>query len=362
MLYYLAFLKEHFSPLNLLNYITVRVGGAILTALVLTWLSAPNFISFLRKKQMTQLVRNDGPPTHQTKSGTPTMGGLLILMITVFSTLLWARLDNRFIWLCLITVIFLGALGFYDDYKKWRSGGGSSQGVTPTVKIIAQMFLAVAIVSYLFFSPQNAQFVTKINVPYFKSFFLELGVWYIFFAIFIIVGWSNAVNLTDGLDGLAIGSLVISYLTFSIFAYLAGHAKFSSYLRIVPVPGAGELAVFLAAVVGAGLGFLWFNSYPAEIFMGDTGSLFLGGALGLVAVIIKQELILLLVGGLFLLEVISVLLQVYSFRLRGKRIFRMAPLHHHFELAGWQEPKVTVRFWIVSIVLSLIALTSLKLR
>lgn len=362
MFYYLTYFKEVFSPFNVLSYITFRAGSAILTSFFLTWYFGPKFISYIRKKSMTQTVRSDGPESHLSKSGTPTMGGLLVLMTSAFSTLLWTRLDNRFIWLLFITMMFLGCLGFLDDYLKRTGGPGNSQGLTPFSKMMAQLFLTICLVTYLFIYPPNPAFSTKVNIPYFKSLFVDLGIFYCMFALLVVVGSSNAVNLTDGLDGLAVGSLIISCLTFAVFAYLAGHAKFSTYLRIVPVAGAGEISVFLAAIAGAGLGFLWFNSYPAEIFMGDTGSLFLGGSLGLIAVMIKQELILIVVGGLFVMEALSVLLQVYSFRLRGKRIFKMAPLHHHFELSGWQEPKVTVRFWIISIVLSLIALASLKLR
>lgn len=362
MLYYCSFLREYFSPLNVFNYITFRSGGAILTSLILTWLVGPKFIAMVKKNQVTQPIRKDGPQTHQSKSGTPIMGGLLILTTTMVSTLLWARPDNRFVWLAWITIIFLGFLGFMDDYRKWRRIEAQSKGLTPVMKMTAQLVLAVGLVTYLFLVPPNHEFLTKVNLPYLKGQFINLGFWYVCFAIMIIVGSSNAVNLTDGLDGLATGSLVVSSLTYAIFAYLAGNAKFSQYLKIIFVPGAGELTVFLAAIVGAGLGFLWYNGYPAEIFMGDTGSLFLGGLLGLVAVIIKQELILIIVGGLFVVEALSVLIQVYSFRIHGKRVFKMAPLHHHFELSGWKEPKVVIRFWIISIVLSLIALASLKLR
>lgn len=361
MLYYLTLLKAYFSGLNVFSYITFRAGGAILTGFLFTCLLAPKFIQYIRRNQITQLVREDGPQSHQSKTGTPTMGGLLILLSTVSSTLLWARWDNPFVWICLFTEIYLGVLGAIDDIKKWKSGG-SSKGISPAVKLCAQMVLAIGVVTYLFISPPNPSFLTKVNIPYFKDLFWDLGFFYIFFAVMIIVGSSNAVNLTDGLDGLAIGSLVISSLTYAIFAYLAGHALFSKYLRIIPVSGAGELSILLAAIVGAGLGFLWFNSYPAQIFMGDTGSLFLGGTLGVIALLIKQELILIIVGGLFVIEALSVLLQVYSYRIHGKRIFRMAPLHHHFELCGWLEPKVTVRFWIVAIILCLLALTSLKVR
>lgn len=362
MLYYLSQLKELFSPFNLLTYITFRAGGAILTALTLTLILGPHFIDWVRKIQLTQPIRSDGPSSHQIKWGTPTMGGLLILGVTIFTTLFWARLNNRFIWVSLMGSIYLGFVGFLDDYLKSKRGQDSPKGLSPQSKLFAQMILAIAIVSYLYFFPPNMDYALKVNVPYLKNYFLKLDFLYILFAIIIIVGSSNAVNLTDGLDGLAIGSLIISCLTYAVFAYLAGHAKFSQYLGIVPVPGAGEITVFLAAVVGSGLGFLWYNSYPAEIFMGDTGSLFLGGSLGITACLIKQELILIIVGGLFLMEALSVLLQVYSFKYMGKRIFKMAPLHHHFELSGWQEPKVIARFWIISIVLALIALSSLKIR
>ncbi|OGR83147.1 MAG: phospho-N-acetylmuramoyl-pentapeptide-transferase [Elusimicrobia bacterium RIFCSPLOWO2_01_FULL_64_13] len=362
MLYALTAFRDSFSPFNVLGYITFRMGSAMLTAFFLTWLLGPRFIAFIRAKSLTQTVRPDGPPTHSAKTGTPTMGGILILGATLASTLLWAKLDNRMIWLSIGSALYLGALGFVDDFIKWRQGSSNPKGISPTAKMLAQTALAVILAAALAVDPPNPAYASRVNVPYLKNVFLDLGIFYVFFAMLVIVGSSNAVNLTDGLDGLAIGSLVIACLTFIVFAYLAGHARFSAYLRVIPVPGAGELSVFLAAIAGAGLGFLWFNSYPADIFMGDTGSLFLGGSLGLVAVLVKQELILVVVGGLFVVEAASVLLQVYSFRLTGKRVFRMAPLHHHFELAGWKEPKVTVRFWIFSIVLSLIALSSLKLR
>lgn len=362
MFFYLAQFKEIFSPLNILNYITFRAGGSILTAFFLMIFFGPRFIEYVKKNRVVQATREDRPSSHKSKANTPIMGGVLILMTTVFSTLLWARCDNRFVWLCLGTAVYLGALGFIDDYKKWKLPQEASKGITPTQKMMAQIFLAILVSSYLYFAPPNPEFTTKINLPYTKGFFLDLGVLYIFFSFMVLVGSSNAVNLTDGLDGLAIGAIIISCLTFIIFTYLAGNAKFSSYLRIVPVAGAGEISIFLAAVVGAGLGFLWFNAHPAEIFMGDTGSLFLGGALGLVALMIKQELILVVVGGLFVAEALSVLIQVFSFRKFGRRVFKMAPLHHHFELSGWAESKVTVRFWIVCVVLSLLALASLKLR
>ena len=359
MFYYLSQFKDAFSPLNILSYISFRSGGSILTAFFLTLFCGPAFIRFVRRIRITQTIRNDGPQTHQVKSGTPIMGGVLILLSTVCSTLLWARWDNRFVWTCLTVVVYLGGLGWLDDYRKWKSG---RDGLSPAQKMAAQIVLAIGLSALLYIVPPNPAFKTLINVPYFKSFFVDLGVFYISFAMMVLIGSSNAVNLTDGLDGLAIGSFVIACLTFLFFTYLAGHARFSTYLRIIPVQGVGEVSVFLAALIGSGLGFLWYNAHPAEIFMGDSGSLFMGGALGTVALIIKQELILVIVGGLFVIEALSVLAQVVSFRKFGRRIFKMAPLHHHFELSGWPEPKVTVRFWIVSIILSLIALASLKLR
>lgn len=360
MLYFLSLLKDYYSPLNIFSYITFRMGGAILTALAATLLFAPWFIEWVKKLQVTQTIRTDGPQTHQKKSGTPTMGGLLMLGVIFLTTLLWCRIDNRFVILSWLTLFSLGFLGFYDDYLKRKMK--NPKGMTPAWKISGQMILAVLIAGYLYLEPPNVNFVTSINVPYVKNLYLSLGVGYIFLSILIVVGSSNAVNLTDGLDGLAVGAIVMSALTYAVFAYLAGHANLSSYLRIIPVQGAGEMAIFLAAVVGAGLGFLWYNSHPAEIFMGDTGSLFLGGLLGLTALIIKQELLLIVVGGVFVAEALSVLMQVYSFRMHRRRIFKMAPLHHHFELSGWKESKVVVRFWIISIILSLIALAALKLR
>lgn len=360
MLYYLFHLKELFSPLNVFQYISFRSGGAFLTALLICLIFGPHFIKWIKKARITQIIRSDGPPTHQTKSGTPTMGGLIVLVAMLISTFLWARPDNRFIWLALITTVYLGLIGLIDDYHKWSRK--HPKGLTQKQKIMAQLLLALGTVTYLYIYPPNSNFASSLNVPYFKNSYLALGFWYITFSIIVMVGASNAVNLTDGLDGLAGGAIVISALTYGVFAYLAGHAKFSTYLRLIPVPGAGELTVYLASMAGACLGFLWFNSYPAEIFMGDTGSLFLGGSIGTVALCIKQELLLVLVGGIFVAESLSVMAQVISYRLTGKRIFRMSPLHHHFELGGMAESKVTVRFWIVAIVLALLALSSLKLR
>jgi phospho-N-acetylmuramoyl-pentapeptide-transferase len=361
MFYHVLYpLHHYFSPLNIFQYITFRSGAAILTSLLLCYLLGPSMIGYLKKLKIGQTIRTDGPPTHLAKSGTPTMGGLLILFSLVVSTLLWARLDNRFIILALLSTVWLGIIGFWDDYLKLVKK--NPKGLNPKTKFIFQTMLAVAVSAYLWYFPPNELFATKVNIPYLKDVFVNLYFGYMIFSTMMIVGYSNAVNLTDGLDGLAIGNFVIAAITLSLFTYFSGNFKIAEYLRIVPVSGSGELTVFLAAMMGAGLGFLWFNSYPAEVFMGDTGSLFLGGALGLVAVCIKQELILLVIAGVFVMEVGSVILQVYSFRHAKKRIFKMAPIHHHFELSGWAETKVTVRFWIIGIILALVALASLKIR
>ena len=361
MLYHVFYpLKIFLSSFNIFSYITFRALCAMATALFLSFVIGPSIISYLKKLQYVQIIRSDGPQTHLAKSGTPTMGGILILISVIVSTLLWARLDNRFILWIIFGVLWLGMLGFIDDYLKIARK--NPKGLNKTWKLIGQSLFALGVCLYLFYFPSNQEFSTKINIPYLKEVYINLGWCYVIFAMLVIVASSNAVNLTDGLDGLAIGSLVLAAFTYSIFAYVCGHAKFSNYLKVIPVAGAGELTVFLAAVIGAGLGFLWFNGFPAEVFMGDTGALFLGGAIGLVSVFIKQELILIVVGGVFVIEVVSVVLQVYSYRRYKKRIFRMAPLHHHFELKGWAEPKVTLRFWIIGIILTLLAITSLKIR
>lgn len=362
MLYYLSQWRDVVSPLNVFQYITFRSGGAFLTALGLCLLLGKPFIAGLKRFRMQQFIREYGPESHLKKSGTPTMGGLLILGALLSSTLLWARPDNRFILLAVGTCLYLGLVGFVDDYKKWLKRHPAG-GLSENVKMAAQVVLALSVGSYLFFVPPNPEVAHRVFIPYAKGLSIPLEGFYIPFALLVLVGASNAVNLTDGLDGLAPGTLVVSALAFGVFAYAAGNVKLSSYLRLVPVSGAGELTVFLAAMGGACLGFLWFNAHPAEIFMGDTGSLPLGGALGLVALCLQQELILVIVGGIFVLEALSVLLQIGSVRLRkGRRVFRMAPLHHHFEVGGLPETKVTIRFWIVAIVLALVAMTSLKIR
>ncbi len=361
MLYHLLYpLHEFFSPFNIIQYITFRIGASLLTALFLSFLIGPMVIRKLKSMKITQVIRDDGPQEHKTKSGTPTMGGLIILFSLLISTLLWARLDNRFVLVILVSAIWLGMLGFFDDYLKLVKK--HSEGLPAAYKMLGQLVFAVVISAYLSNNPANHEFASKVNIPYLKNCFIDLGIFYVFFLIIFIVGASNAVNLTDGLDGLAVGSIGISALSFLLLAYVAGHAKFSSYLRVIPVEGAGEIAVFLAAMAGAALGFLWFNTYPAEVFMGDTGSLFLGGTIGLCAVFMKQELLFFIIGGVFIMEAFSVILQVGFFKVRKKRIFKMAPIHHHFELIGWKEPKVVIRFWIISIMLALVALGSLKIR
>jgi len=359
MLYYLHLLKPAFSPLNVFQYITFRSAGAFLTSLFISLLSGPGIIRWLRAKKGHK-IRVDTPIGHQAKTGTPAMGGLIIYLAMAVGCILWARWSDRFVLLFLLTCTVLWLLGYADDYVKMAEH--RKDGLSPAIKMGVQIILALGVAAYLYMDPPNALRATSVSVPYSKEWFLYLGVLYIPFFMLVLVGSSNAVNLADGLDGLACGTLIISALTYGVLAYLAGHARFSGYLRIVPVQGAGELTVVLASLIGSCLGFLWYNAYPAEVFMGDTGSLFLGGAIGIVSLCVKQELLLVVVGGVFVAEALSVLLQVYSFRVHKRRIFKMAPLHHHFELLGWPESKVTIRFWIVAVILSLFALASLKLR
>ena len=361
MLYYAHFLRELFSPLNVLQYITFRAGGALMTSFLLSLLVGPWLIAKLRTYKIGQVQRTDGPQTHLAKQGTTTMGGLLIFLTLVGSTLLWARLDNRFILLLLFTTVVLAFTGWLDDYTKLVKK--NPKGASSTFKFALQMFTAVAVAAYLAADPPNAAFANSLSVPYTKELFIGLGFLYSALVMVIVIGASNAVNLTDGLDGLAAGTIVFAALTFAIMAYSAGNVKLASYFKIIYVEGAGEIAVFLTAMIGSCLGFLWFNAHPAEVFMGDTSSLFLGGTIGLAAVCCKQELILPVAGGIFLMETLSVIIQMGSYKLRDKkRVFLMAPLHHHFELKGIAEPKVTVRFWIVGIMLMLTALSSLKIR
>ena len=361
MLYYAHYFKDLFSPLNVFQYITFRVGGAMMTAFLLSLLIGPGLIAKLRSFKIGQIQRTDGPKSHLSKEGTTTMGGLIIFLTLVLSTLLWARLDNRFILLLLFTTVTLAFTGWMDDYTKLVKK--NPDGASSKFKFLLQTLTALVVVGYLAVDPPNAAYATHLSIPYTKEIYLNLGFLYAALAMFVIIGSSNAVNLTDGLDGLAAGTIVFAALTFVILSYSAGNVKLAAYFKIIHVEGAGEIAVFLAALIGSCLGFLWFNAYPAEVFMGDTSSLFLGGAIGVSAIAVKQELLLPVAGGIFLLETLSVIMQMGSFKLRGKkRLFLMAPIHHHFELKGIAEPKVTVRFWIAGIMLMLIALSSLKIR
>jgi len=361
MLYYAHYLKEFFSPLNVFQYITFRTGGAIMTSFLLSLAMGPAIIAKLRQFKIGQIQRTDGPSTHISKEGTTTMGGLLIFLTLVLTTLLWARLDNRFILLLLFTTVTLAFTGWMDDYTKLVKK--NPKGASSRFKFLMQTFTAVVVIGYLAVDPPNAAYATRLSIPYTKELYLNLGFLYAALAMLVIIGSSNAVNLTDGLDGLAAGTIVFAALTFIVLSYSAGNVKLAAYFKIIHVPGAGEISVFLAALIGSCLGFLWFNAYPAEVFMGDTSSLFLGGVIGVSAIVVKQELILPIAGGIFLLETLSVILQMSSYKLRGKkRLFLMAPLHHHYELKGIAESKVTVRFWIAGIMLMLIALSSLKIR
>lgn len=358
MLYHLLYpLHTEYSVLYVFRYITFRTIYATITALLISFILGPSLIALLQRLQVGQAIRRDGPESHLVKEGTPTMGGALILLAIILPTLLWADLSNIYIWATLLVTAGYGAIGFIDDYLKVIKR--NSDGISARQKLAGQIFFATTAALILYFS---GDFNTQLSVPFFKNFTPDLGVFYIPFAVLVMVGASNAVNLTDGLDGLAIGPMMIAAATFLLLSYVAGNAKLAGYLQITGVSGAGELAILCGAMVGAGLGFLWFNTYPAQVFMGDVGSLSLGGALGMVAVITKNEFVLVIVGGIFVAEALSVIVQVVSFRYLGRRVFRMAPIHHHFELKGWAEPKIIVRFWIISIILALIALSTLKLR
>ena len=342
---------------NVFRYISFRTIMATLTAMMISFLLGRPLIDYLRALQIGQNIRDDGPSSHFSKSGTPTMGGILILFATTVSALLWTRLDNIYFWIVLGVTLAYGAIGFLDDYLKYMAG--THRGLSGKAKLGMQLVVALAVGVYLWWDPT---FSTTLSVPFFKNVLPDLGIWYIPFAAFVIAGASNAVNLTDGLDGLAIGPVMICGATYLLFAYVTGHLKLAHYLQITYVAGAGELAVLLGAMLGAGIGFLWYNAYPAEIFMGDVGSLSLGGLLGCTAVVTKHEILLAIAGGVFVVEALSVILQVASFKATRKRIFAMAPIHHHFELKGWPEPKVIVRFWIISLILALVAVSTLKLR
>jgi phospho-N-acetylmuramoyl-pentapeptide-transferase len=359
LLYFANQLVELQSAFRIFNYLTFRAILAALSALAISFLVGPWMIRTLSERQIGQHVRNDGPKSHLPKAGTPTMGGMLILVSMIASTLLWADLTNRFVWVVMLTTLAFGLIGFWDDYLKLVVG--NSRGLIARYKYFWQSVAALGCALALYFSAKSPA-ETALYVPFFKTVVVPLGVGYIFLTYFVLVGFSNGVNLTDGLDGLAIMPAVMVGGALGVFAYATGNAVFSGYLGIPFIEGTGEILVFCATVVGAGLGFLWFNTYPAQVFMGDIGALALGAALGIVAVIVRQEIVLFVMGGVFVMECVSVILQVASYKLTGKRIFRMAPIHHHFELKGWAEPKVIVRFWIISVILVLVGLATLKVR
>jgi phospho-N-acetylmuramoyl-pentapeptide-transferase len=346
--------------LNVARYITFRTAAASLTALAISLILGPWLIRRLRTFQIGQVIRQEGPQSHQAKAGTPTMGGLLILSAALGPTLLWADLTNLSVWLAVLTTAAFGGIGFLDDYLKITRR--SSGGLAPRYKMGLQIGTGLVVSLVLMWMATQDLYSTRLIFPFFKQWIPDLGWFYVPFAVFVLVAWSNAVNLTDGLDGLAISTFAVAAATLTALAYVTGHKVFADYLLLVRFAPAAELTVFCGALVGASLGFLWYNAHPAEIFMGDVGSLALGGALGIVAILIKQEILLVFVGGVFVMEAASVIIQVGSFKLRGKRVFRMAPLHHHFELIGWAEPKVITRFLIIAIIFALFSLTTLKLR
>lgn len=361
MLYHLLYpLADDFAIFNLFRYITFRTGGAIMTALIIGFVIGPGFIRWLKKRQKEgQPIRDDGPEGHFKKAGTPTMGGLMILISAGISTLLWSDLTNPYVWIVGGVIILFGLIGLADDYAKLTKR--SHEGVSGRVRLLLEFFIAfLAVAAYLNFTSQDI--ATGLAIPFMKDYLLPLGIFIMPFAMLVIVGASNAVNLTDGLDGLAIVPVMIAAACFGLISYLVGNAVFSDYLGIQFVPGTGELAIICGALIGAGMGFLWFNAPPAMVFMGDTGSLSMGAGLGAIAVIVKHEMVLAIIGGLFVLETLSVVIQVASFKLTGKRVFKMAPIHHHFEKKGWSEPTVVIRFWIIAVILALVGLATLKLR
>jgi phospho-N-acetylmuramoyl-pentapeptide-transferase len=361
MLYLLSLpFADSIGGANLFRYITFRSGGAVLTALIVSFVLGPGLIRWLRSRQPNATVREDTPETHLAKKGTPTMGGVLILLAVTISTLLWADLRNGYVWAVLVVTIGFGLIGFYDDFRKLTKRG---RGISARTKFALQILLGVAATAWIVWvMPERNQLSTSLAVPFLKSVLIDLGLFFYVFAALVMVGASNAVNLTDGLDGLAIVPVAIAAGCFAAFAYVVGNSVFSNYLLVHYVPGSGELTVFCAAIVGAALGFLWFNAPPAMVFMGDTGSLSMGGALGAIAVVTKHEIVLAIVGGLFVVETVSVIVQVASFKLTGRRVFMMAPLHHHFEKKGWKEPTIVIRFWIIAFILALAGLSTLKLR
>ncbi len=360
MLYKLLYsLHEFYFPFNVFRYITFRTALAVITAMAITFIIAPRMIELLRRLSFTQYIRDDGPRSHINKTGTPTMGGLVIILSVIVSVFLWGDLSNKYILVMLAAITGFGLIGLTDDYLK--AIRKNPKGLKARYKFGLQIVLAL-VIGFLFYHNPEDPYVATLSIPFFKKWLVNMGWFYIPFSILVIVGASNAVNLTDGIDGLAIGLVGIATLANGALVYISGHSGFARYLHVLYLPGTGELTVFCGAMFGAALGFLWYNSYPAEIFMGDVGSLGLGGALGTLAVITKQELVLAIVGGIFVIETFSVIIQVASYKLTGKRVFKMAPLHHHFEEKGWPEPKVIVRFWIVGIILALLSLTTLKIR
>ena len=359
LLWLTDYLSEFVSGFAVFQYLTFRTMVSVVTALLMSLLIGPVMIARLARAQIGQTIRDDGPASHFSKAGTPTMGGALILVILVVTTLLWGDLTNRYVWLVILVTLSFGAIGWVDDYLKISRK--NTEGLIARWKYFWQSVFALMAAVYLYTAAQSPV-ETTLFVPFFKSIALPLGIGFVLLSYLMIVGMSNAVNLTDGLDGLAIMPAVMVGAALGLIAYVSGNTEFSSYLQIPYVAGAGELAVFCGALIGAGMGFLWFNTYPAQIFMGDVGALAIGAALGLVAIIVRHEIVLLIMGGLFVLETASVIIQVASFRLTGRRVFRMAPIHHHFELKGWPEPKVIVRFWIITLVLVTIGLSTLKLR
>ncbi|MBU8932925.1 MAG: phospho-N-acetylmuramoyl-pentapeptide-transferase [candidate division Zixibacteria bacterium] len=362
MLYYLLYpLADQISGLNLFRYITFRTAGATVTAIFICLVLGPFFINMLKKRQVREKIRAEGPKSHLAKEGTPTMGGLIILAGIIIPTLLWADMSNFFVLMALLVTFWLGLIGYIDDYLKAIKG--QPKGMVARKKLIGQVTLGVVFGLLLTWAAPSQLFDGTTGIPFFKNYLLVLGPLYIPFIVIVLTGSSNAVNLTDGADGLAIGLCGLSFLTFGGIAYVTGRLDYSSYLQIQYLPGTGELAIFCGAAIGSALGFLWFNSHPAEVFMGDTGSLALGGALGAIAIMLKKELLLVIVGGVFVIEVLSVIIQVMSYKYRGgKRVFKMAPIHHHFELLGWPESKVVVRFWIVGALFALVTLATLKVR
>ena len=353
------YLTQYYSAFNVFSYLTFRAIISTLTALVISLYFGPKLIRGLQRMQIGQTVRDDGPESHLSKSGTPTMGGILILASIVASVLLWADLSNIYVWIVLFVVISFGIIGFVDDYRKVIRK--DSNGLIARWKYFWQTVIGLSTALFLYYIAQGPE-ETSLIIPFVKDVLPQLGIFYVVMTYFVIVGTSNAVNLTDGLDGLAIVPTIMVASAFALFAYVTGNANFSEYLNIPHIAMTSELVVVCTAIVGAGLGFLWFNTYPAQVFMGDVGSLALGASLGVIAVLVRQELVLFIMGGVFVMETVSVILQVGSYKLRGQRIFRMAPIHHHYELKGWPEPRVIVRFWIISLVLVLIGLATLKLR